>query len=146
MPLDTVVWKYFICCYFSSSELLLVLSRNYDAGVAALVEKSYGYYFIILFYIVGNVNIDLSWSSVVQVHTQIIMDFSSGDFHFLNLVLLLFLEVLYQHKNFLWKFCGVSSCCMHAKLQLSNDLWLFYWIHRCYKYWWLKSAQLNLWT
>ena len=77
-----------------------------DADVAALVDKSSGYYFIIFFYIVGHVNLDLSYCYIVQGHTQIIMDFSSGDFHFPHIILVLCLEVLYKRISVLWNFVG----------------------------------------
>ena len=52
-------------------------------------------------YVVGRVNLELSWISGVQFHTQIIMNFYSGDFNFPNLILVLCFEFLYSHRNFL---------------------------------------------
>ena len=60
-PLAKVVWK--SCPWWSLRfyELLLVLNRKSDAGVATIVDKSYGYYFITFFNVGGHVNLDLSW-------------------------------------------------------------------------------------
>ena len=88
-PLDTVAQKYHLCWSFSLSTLLLVFNRYYDVGVAALVDNPYVYSFITFFYIVLNVNLYLSWNSLVQGHIQIIMDFSSGEFYFTNIILVL---------------------------------------------------------
>ena len=46
-PLAEVVWKYCLLWSFILSALLLVFNRNYFVGVAALVEKYSGHYFIV---------------------------------------------------------------------------------------------------
>ena len=56
------------------------------------------------FYVVCHVNLDHYWCSLVQGHTQITMYFSSGDFHFTNIILVLCLYVIYHHRYSLWNF------------------------------------------
>ena len=104
-PVSTVVRKSCIFCSFRFCSLLLVLNRKSYAGLAALDDKSSGYFYH-LFYAVIHVNINFCWSSIVQGHQKIFMDFSSGDFHFPNLTLVICLEVLYHHINFLYNFVG----------------------------------------
>ena len=102
--LGAVVLKYCLCfsCRFSS--LLLVLNKTFWCRFGCTSWQVLWILFHHTFCLVVHINFNLSWSYLVQGHTQIIMDFSSGDFHFPNLVLVLLLEVLYHHRHFLWYF------------------------------------------